>query len=412
MKRVLVVAYFYPPVAGGGVYRTLGLVRHLSSFGFEPVVLTGAGSTPWVSDPGLKTGVSSVEVIRAGAGAPATAMMRGGASRPAWMSALARAAPWVAVPDAYSSWRPAAVRAGLARIGAGGIDAIYSTSPPDTDHLVALELHRRTELPWLADFRDPWIGLSYRKPPTRWHRAAHERMLRSVLGEASRVVAATEGTARWLASAAAPAAPRVGVVSNGFEAEEWIGLTPRRFDRFTLLHAGRLSGERTLQPFLNGLGQFLARNPSRRTQVQCLLIGPHDDAQARLVRRTGWGDVVRFGGQSAHAETLAMEAGADALLVIQSGAPEFRELVPGKLYEYMGAERPVIAIVPEGQAADLVRRLGMGWVAAPDAPERIADALDAAWAGSFKPRHTVADREPFTRRTLAGQLARVLAEIA
>jgi glycosyltransferase involved in cell wall biosynthesis len=412
MKRVLVVAYFYPPVAGGGVYRTLGFARHLPSFGIEPVVLTGAGSTPWVTDPGLLAAVSRIEAIRAGGGAAAAETPRGDASRPAWKSALARFAPWIAVPDAYARWRSPAVHAGLSRIGQGGIDAIYSTSPPDTDHLVALDLHRASGLPWVADFRDPWIGLSYRRPPTPWHRAAHETMLRAVLGEATRVVAATEGTKRWLTSEMPSAAPRLSVIENGFEAEEWTDVVPHRFDRFTVLHAGRLSGERTLQPFLDGLARFLARNPSRRAEIECLLLGPHDAAEARRVERAGFSDVIRFVGQTPHAATLAMEAGANALLLIQSGAPEYRDLVPGKLYEYMGAGRPVIAIAAEGPAADLVRRLGMGWVAPPDSADRIADALDAAWSGSITPRGVAADRAPFTRRALAGQLARLLEEIA
>jgi glycosyltransferase involved in cell wall biosynthesis len=263
----------------------------------------------------------------------------------------------------------------------------------------------------VADFRDPWIGLSYRRPPTPWHRAAHERMLTQVLEGATRIVAATEGTRAWLAAREPAAGDRMSVIPNGFDAEEWAGVTPRRFDRFTLLHAGRLSGERSIEGFLAGLARFLNRDPARRAGMQCLLVGPHDEAQARLVERSGLDDVIRFQGQASHAETLAMEAGADALLVIQSGEPDFRGLVPGKLYEYLGAGRPVLAVVPEGPAADLVRRLGMGWVVPPDSAEAIAESLGEAWKRGFAPRHTAEDREPHTRRALTAELARRLEEI-
>jgi len=429
MKRVLVVAYFYPPVAGGGVYRTLGFARHLPSFGFDPVILTGSGSTPWVSDPELLQAVARVEVVRAEGGRTAAAIRRGGVSRPAWKEALAHFAPWVAIPDAYAGWRRSAERAGLARIRQGGIDAIYSTSPPDTDHLIALTLHRQSGLPWVADFRDPWIGLSYRRPPTPWHRAAHERMLGDVLREATRVVAAAEGTKAWLAAADRGAAgtassdasggegaptleARLSVISNGFEAEEWAGVVPRRFDRFTVVHAGRLSGERTLRPFLDGLAVFLARDASRRAATQCLLLGPHDHGQSLLVERSGLGDVIRFAGQVPHAETLQMEAGANVLLLVQSASREYRDLVPGKLYEYLGAGRPVLAIgFPESLAADLVRRLGAGWVSTPDDPAGIADALELAWTGKFTPRHSAEECARYTRRALAGELARVFGAI-
>ena len=220
-------------------------------------------------------------------------------------------------------------------------------------------------------------------------------------------------------------ASRSSVVSNGFEDEEWRGVAPHRFERFTVLHAGRLSDDRTLEPFARGLATFLARDPARRGAIQCLLLGPHDAEQARVVGRSGLTGVVRFEGNRSHAETLAMEAGADALLLVKSRSARYRDLVPGKLYEYMGAGRPVIAVASEGPAADLVRRFGLGWVADPDAPERIADALEEAWARRAPPAPHAptapastaatgapADRESFTRRRLTERLALTLSEIA
>ena len=413
MKRVLIVARFFPPGAGGGVYRTLGFTRHLPDFGYEPVVLTGPNRPPNQGDPELLAPLSRLEIVRAGRGSPlSTARSR--TNRPPWISALARAASWIAIPDSYAGWRGDAVRAGFERLKRGDLSAIYSTSPPDTDHLVALDLHRASGLPWVADFRDPWIGLGYRDPPTPWHRAAHERLLRDVLRHATRVVAATEGTERWLKAVDPSIAPRSSVISNGFEAEEWRGVVPRRFDRFTMIHAGRLSDDRTVEPFARGLATFLARDPARRAAVQCLLLGPLDADQARVVARAGLDGVVRFEGNRSHAETLAMEAGADLLLLVKSRSARFRDLVPGKLYEYLGSGRPVLAIAPEGPAADLVRHFGMGWVADPDSADGIADALTVAWAKRPPPPAgaTVGERESLTRRSLTERLARTLSEIA
>lgn len=417
MKRVLIVARFFPPGTGGGVYRTLGFTRHLPGFGYEPVVLTGPALSPSEGDPELLASVSRLEIVRAGRGSPLSAA-RSMADRPPWISALARAAAWVTIPDSYAGWRADAVRAGLERSKRGDLSAIYSTSPPDTDHLVALDLHRASGLPWVADFRDPWIGLAYRDPPTPLHRAAHERLLREVLRRATRVVAATEGTERWLRAVDPSIAPRSSVIPNGFEAEEWRGVVPRRFDRFTMIHAGRLSDDRTLEPFARGLAAFLARDPARRAAIQCFLLGPQDATQARVVERAGLDGVVRFEGNRSHAETLSMEAGADLLLLLKSRSARYRDLVPGKLYEYLGAGRPVLAIAPEGPAADLVRRFGMGWVADPDSADSIADALTVAWARRAPPSAagaasgaTSGERESFTRRSLTERLARTLSEI-
>jgi len=245
-------------------------------------------------------------------------------------------------------------------------------------------------------------------------------LLRDVLRGATRVIAATDGTGRWLAEVEPSIASRSSVIPNGFEDEEWRDVTPRRFDRFTMLHAGRLSDDRTLEPFARGLEAFLARDPARRGAVQCLLLGPHDAAQTRAVGRAGLAGVMRFEGSRSHAETLAMEAGADLLLLVKSRSERYRDLVPGKLYEYLGAGRPVLAIAPDGPAADLVRRFGMGWVADPDAPEQIADAITEALARRAPPAASAApaaaapgsaDRESYTRRRLTERLARTLSEI-
>jgi glycosyltransferase involved in cell wall biosynthesis len=123
-------------------------------------------------------------------------------------------------------------------------------------------------------------------------------------------------------------------------------------------------------------------------------------------------DVVRFEGQRPHRETLEMEAGAHVLLLLKHRSPRFRELVPGKIFEYLASGRPVLAVVPEGPAAELVRGLGCGWVVPPQAPGRVADALESAWSGGAPPRHAPADRTQYSRRNLSGRLAALLGEIA
>lgn len=410
MKGLLVVARFYPPGAGGGVYRTLGFVRHLPEHGWRPVVLTGPAEAAWVEDPGLLEGVRDVETLRAGGAGPAS--LGRGPRRPAWVSALAGASAWLTVPDAHVSWRAPAARAGLERLRQGGVDAIYSTSPPDTGHLVALDLKRATGLPWVADFRDPWIGLGYREPPTPWHRARHERLLREVLRGADTLLAATEGTRRFLAQHEPSAAAKCVVVPNGFEAEEWRDVTPERFPHFTVVHAGRLSGDRGLGDFLDGLDEFFRRDASRRARTRCLMVGPHDAAEPRRVEARGFADVVSFPGQVPHRQALALEAGAHALLLVKHTSPRFGELIPGKLYEYLGSGRPVLAVVPEGPAAELVRGLGMGWVAPPGDPARLADALEAAWEGRVPARGLAEERAAFTRGALTARLAAALERLA
>ena len=411
VRAALLVAYFYPPAAGGGVYRTLGFVRHLEAHGFRPVVLTGAADPAEADDPGLLEGLEGVETVRAGAAVPAR-RLGGRVRRSGWRMALAWLGTRLMVPDTYAPWRGPAVRAGRERLERGDVRVLYSTSPPDTDHRVALQLHQASGLPWVADFRDPWVGLGYWRPLTPLHRAAHLRQLREVLRGADAVVAATDGTRAWLERAAPGCARRIEVIPNGYEEDEWQGVEPRRFEHFTVLHAGRLSADRTLEPFLAGLERFLAADPSRRGRVRVLQLGPHDAREAWRVRRRRLEDVVAFEGHVPHRAALAMEAGAHVLLLVKHRGERFRELIPGKLYEYLAAGRPVLAVVPEGPAAELVRSLGCGWVAPPDSPAQVAEVLERAWRGEGPPRHRPEERALFTRRALAGRLAALLAEVA
>jgi len=401
------VSRFYPPDGGGGVSRTIGFVRHLPDSGIRPVVLTGPGDDAWVRDPGLLGGLEGVETLRAGG----ARLPRGGARRPGWLQAAARLSRWFLVPDSYAAWRKPAARLGLERLRAGDIRAIYSTSPPDTGHLVALDLARASGLPWVADFRDPWVGLGYASPPTPWHAQAHEGQLRAVLGGATRVLAATEGTRRWLLQYDPSAAARARVVPNGYEAGEWAGVEPHRFEEFTVVHAGRISGGRTLAPFLAGLARFLGADAGRRARTRVRLYGPRDAREDARVRDAGLGDVVSFEGVAPHADILRVEAGAHVLLLLKHLEPRFRDLIPGKLYEYIGAGRPVLAVIPEGPAAELVRGLRLGRVAPPESPERIAEALEEAWSGRLVRGPVGEDALRFTRKALAGQLAAVVEEV-
>ena len=228
-----------------------------------------------------------------------------------------------------------------------------------------------------------------------------------MLAEATHVVAATEGTAAWLALADPSIRARSSVIPNGYEAEDWAGISPHRFDRFTVLHAGRLSGDRDLQGFLGGFQMFLGQDAERRARTQLVLIGPHDEGPVRQVRQHGLEGVVRFLGQVPHKEAMEMEAGAHVLLLIKHRDPQFRELIPGKLYEYLGARKPILAVAGQSPAAELVRGLRAGWVASPDSPELVALALEEAYGGR-SPRARAEDCALFTRASLTGRLAHIL----
>jgi len=182
---VLIVSHFFPPHGGGGVHRALAWARHLPAFGWDVTVLAAGLRGYWVEDPSLLARVpAATEVLRVDAATGvalwrAAAGARGAAQGVRTDGPVKALARFFLLPDSYRAWAAPAVRAGRARLARGDIDAVLSTSPPETAHLVGETLARHAHLPWVADFRDPWVALHYRRPPTPLHAALHRAAARS-----------------------------------------------------------------------------------------------------------------------------------------------------------------------------------------------------------------------------------------
>ena len=184
MKHALMIIPFFPPMGGGGVYRPLSFVSYLPQHGWKTTVVTPEAGAYWISDPTLMERIpSTCRVIRtrtlsgqgllARSGAPERTRSQSRSSL--GFSVARRAVSAVLMPDSYIGWYPFAVQAALAAAKVERFDALYSTSPPESAHLVGLAVQRRTGLPWLADFRDPWMNLHLLPPPTALHARLHRR---------------------------------------------------------------------------------------------------------------------------------------------------------------------------------------------------------------------------------------------
>jgi hypothetical protein len=191
-KRILIFAYFFPPLGGAGVQRVVKLAKYLPSLGWEPTIVTVRARDYWMLDASLQhdlgsgvriartrslTGLSLLQLL-----APRAAGRTRGA-RPSMrrIAGLRRLAAWTLLPDSYVGWVPFALRAGARLLRAQRYDMLMTTSSPDSAHLIGRGLARRFGVPWVADFRDPWTQRLSFAPPTAWHRARHRALERGVL---------------------------------------------------------------------------------------------------------------------------------------------------------------------------------------------------------------------------------------
>jgi hypothetical protein len=380
-------------------------------------VIAPPGDAFWIRDEGLALRVpAECRVIRTRtmSGQWWLARSRGGRapqSRSSRGFGLARrAASALLVPDTYAGWRPFAVRAALEVLKEERVDALYSTSPPESTHLAAAAVHRRTGIPWVADFRDPWMNLHLLPTPTSLHRRAHRTLERRVCARASAVVVTTPWHRDRLAAAYPGMAP-VELIRNGYDPDdiESVADIAPRGDSFQIVHAGMLTQKRSAVSFLRGLKLFLDRTPGARERCRAIFLGPRESENDEAASALGLSDVASFRDTAPHAETLKIERSSHILVLIKHANPLYDGLVPGKLYEYIGVGRPILAVAPEGEAAAIVRRHRRGEVVAHDDPAKIAGALAAMYAayraGTLDASYDLSPVADYRRDVLAGRLA-------
>lgn len=421
--RLLMIVNFFPPAGGGGVYRPLSFVKYLSRLGWDLTVVTPRPGEFWISDPELADQVpSAVRVVRTASlsGLRLLAAARGGGGgagarrSSAGFGALRRLGELALLPDTYAGWIPFAFAAADRLAGSERFDAIYSTSPPDSSHLAARAVARRRRIPWVADFRDPVINLRLRDPATPLHRALLERMERSV--ERADLVLVTTEEQEEAVLRRNPRA-RVARIPNGYDEEDFAGeAAPPPADAFTVTHCGMLTLGRSVRPFLEGLAIFARSSPERAAATRVSFVGARESANEEWARRLGLAQAVRFEDNLPHRAVVRRERESHVLLLVKHDDPRYSGLVPGKLYEYIGARRPILAVVPEGEAARIVRRLNRGEVAGIDRPAEVAARLDLLYdrfrSGTLERSYALGEVRELSRRAGAERLHALLLDIA
>lgn len=402
-RRVLMVAYHFPPHAGSsGIQRTLRFVRHLPRFGWEPIVLTASECAyANVSDTTLADIPRDTAVHRAWA-----------LDTKLHLSIAGRYPHILARPDRWCSWwLPGAVLgARLAR--RYDVDAIWSTFPIGTAHLIGASLARLTGRPWVADLRDPMLQDDYPSNPAL--RRSYARIEDKLFNRASAVVTVTHGSAAYYANRFPEAASRLHVIRNAHdeevfaEAERVKTSEPLVSGRFTLLHSGLIyRSERDPTQLFEALADLRRTHPDHNL---CLRMrGCNDEAWLRgLADQYGLADVVEILPALSYKGAIAEMFRADALLILQAANCNMQ--IPAKLYEYARTGRPVIALTdPEGDTQREVLRMGAGRCAPLDSSWEIHRLLADVLQSPRQPSRPAPDTGGYLDRTaeLAALLERV-----
>lgn len=372
MKRVLMVAYHFPPLAGSsGIQRTLRFVQHLPKFGWEPLVLTANRRAYERTSDDLMAEIPGNIVVRR-AFAVDTARHLSIAGR--YIGAMAR-------PDRWVSWKFAAVREGMRMIREFRPQVIWSTYPIATAHLIGAELQKRSKLPWIADFRDPMAQEGYPSDPLV--RESYQEIERNALQGARYSIFTTPGAARLYQRRYPNAENRIVVIENGYDEESFASLAiarlrdAREFRKpVTILHSGIVyPEERDPTQLFEALSRLKDGGAIKDGDfVIRFRAAVHENLLSDLANRYGVSEFIEICPPISYKEALSEMVSSDALLVMQ--AANCNEQIPAKIYEYLRAGRPILTLTdPAGDTASVMRSAGMNDIRSLDSASEIANGL-------------------------------------
>lgn len=371
MKRILLIAFYFPPFhRSSGSLRVLKFIKYLPEFGFEPVVLTANPRAYDKTDDNLYSQLPETLTVHRAFALDAKQHL---SFRGSYLDVTA-------LPDRYSSWIPAAIAKGQQVIRKEKIDAVFSTSPIPSAHIIAYALNRLTGKSWIADFRDPVWDQHYQGSETRLR--AWQKIEAMSVKNAQAVTVTTHGIRQlFLERYARIESHKINVIDNGYDESDFAGISTEQHSKsksIRLVHAGLLDPvDRDPVPFFRAIGLLLERKPELINKLNIDLFAPGDESgtYARQIENLSLSEVIQIRPALPYHLILQEMIESDLLLLFQGKSCDTQ--IPAKLYEYLRIGRPILALTTEGgETGRLLRSLRAGEVVPLDKCEPICFALE------------------------------------
>ncbi len=435
MKRVLIITYYWPPAGGSGVQRWLKRAKYLPEQGWQPVIYTPENGEFPIEDPTLLKDVpTEAEIIKQPIVEPYTlykkflgmkkddkvkaGFIKEEGNKEGWKEPIAM---WIRgnlfIPDARCLWIKPSVRYLKEYLKEHPVDAIISTGPPHSMHLIAMKLKEALGIPWIADFRDPWTEIDYygKLKLTRRSDQKHHRMEREVLTQADKVVTVSPDWARRLGRLGSR---NVRVIYNGFDETDIAkACEPTLPEHFTLTYLGVLFKVRNPKVLWQALGELIGEEDGFAERLQVKLIGQVDNEVMQAIGKCGLNNHIALSPYIPHdevAETLLCSA-ALLLPLMPNTETDTLGLVPAKLFEYLASGRPILCIGPEnGDAARIIKETHAGVTVGFDNKEKMKEVIKDLYQKYLEnglPSNKSKEIEKYSRRALAEKYVRLLDRI-
>lgn len=436
MKRVLIITYYWPPTGGSGVQRWVKFAKYLPSEGWQPVIYTPENPEQLAVDTSLEAEVpAEAEIIRTGIIEPyglyKKLLRKSGHSKEAVevnpvnaqnKSLIQKAAMWVRGnlfrPDPRCLWIRPSVRYLKKYLKEHPVDLIVSTGPPQSMHIIGMKVAAETGIPWVADFRDPWTKIFYFKhlamtsATERWHK----KMEKKVLDAASVVVAVSPLVQKEFQEMTDTP---VELITNGFDecdfnAEKCTEASGGPDKDFIIVHTGLFAADGNPTVLWDVLSEKCEADSTFRKRLKIKLIGKTDDQIIKALYERNLGDMLVNMGYQQHDIAVQQQREASLLMLPLRKEPEYKAVLPGKLFEYIASGRPILGIgQSDGAMAMILDETRTGTVLEWEDKTGIEEYVGQCWerhrAGSLSTDG--ADLTRFTRRSLTRQMAELFEKI-
>ena len=390
----------FPPASSPGSIRAAKFVKYLPQFEWQPIVLTVRNPSAELDDTLLKYIPEHSVVYRVQSLKPSSSRkqiepkLSGRQTKrnnnPEQQSAskillsLKRFVwDWIFIPDEGICWLPSAVYRGIQIARKHGINLLFSSSPNPSTHLIALLIKQVMKVPWIAEFRDPWTKYPlYIKKAHPIRQKIEEVLERKILKACDYVNTTTEETKNEFLREYYDLDLEINTVPNGFDPDDCdnLNLTCRTDKNFVMIHTGALSESRTPIYLFKALKALIHERPEITGDLKLLLIGNIRGDIASHIKEFGLEGIVKPLGHLSHSETLQSLAHSDILLLITAPGAEGQNQLPSKIFEYLAVRKPILALVPEGVSANLIRATAAGIVAHPQDVQAIKHAISDCYS--------------------------------
>lgn len=420
-RRVLVIAYYFPPLGLSGVQRALKFVKYLPDYGWQPTVLTVEPGGYYAKDDSLIEDLAGrdIEIIRTATRDPLRFFAKKSTvqiPRESFRKLASNLSVTFLQPDNKIGWKKFAMQAAdgiMRREGAPAFDAIFATAPPFSDLVIGRELKRKYRVPLVVDYRDAWVGNPFNFYATPFHRAFARRLEEGVLRDADKIVVVQRKIKELLITQY----PFLGfndvsIIPHGFDPDDFAKPGPLpRTDKMRFTYSGYFYEKATPKYFLTALSQVFERYPETRNRIEACFVGQFRKEHLRIIKKLNLTDAVNITGYLPHAECVKYLQASDVLWMMMFESIQ----TPGKIYEYIGARKPILDCSPDGPVRQMLKESNAATLTNPKDVPAIAEAIYnyfQQWTHGALPKPSDDFVSRFDRKELTWDLVKVLESVA